>query len=581
LAQVQYDNFDLKILPEGTGYRAFVESPAGEGNGSFAVPFSPEELEHLAPYGSRNNREIGLSERLEYREQNYQAFGKRLFQTVFSDKVKSLFDKSLTKVKSENKGLRILLKLDDVPELARWPWEYLCDPDDTFLQFSSQPPIVIVRYAEVNKEAEPLAVSPPLKILVVIGKAHDLDVEGEWTKLKEALSSLETRGQVQLERLEKATLGNLLRKSRNFKPHVLHYIGHGTFKDERSLVLEKEDGSSDLVGGQELIVQLGISPLRLIILNACQGAEASETDSYVGIAQQLLKSGIPAVIAMQYAIGDAAAKMFASEFYTALADSYYPIDAALTEARRALFRSDPMEWGTPVLFMRSSNGYIIHPPLSDPPTLIKRSTPKAVIAAIIAGTILIGDFVGAITNTFSFISRPIIKYFSPKAKAILSAETLENGLGILTIRFENLPEQQREVPRIRLTVSPENGLIDRTQQPTGTLLKVAYNVPIPATLFNSQPLVENFAPYIYLSPDEPAIYAEFCFALVDQDMTKVFNKRGQLRVTPQLFDVAGNELDITVEPQEVIIELFNPGPVTPLYVTPENARLLGEQGCRT
>jgi len=63
----------------------------------------------------------------------------------------------------------------------------------------------------------------------------------------------------------------------------------------------------------------------------------------------LVQQGIPAVIAMQFEISDRAAIIFSQEFYTALADSF-PVDAALTEARLAIFsKGNETEWGTPVI----------------------------------------------------------------------------------------------------------------------------------------------------------------------------------------------------------------------------------------
>ena len=61
---------------------------------------------------------------------------------------------------------------------------------------------------------------------------------------------------------------------------------------------------------------------------------------------------------MQFEITDQAAVVFAQEFYSALADNY-PVDAALTEARKAIFaRGNKIEWGTPVLYMRAPDGRI-------------------------------------------------------------------------------------------------------------------------------------------------------------------------------------------------------------------------------
>jgi len=58
---------------------------------------------------------------------------------------------------------------------------------------------------------------------------------------------------------------------------------------------------------------------------------------------------------MQYQITDSAAIEFSSAFYESLADGL-PVDAAVTEARVAVSMESMLEWGTPVLYMRSLDG---------------------------------------------------------------------------------------------------------------------------------------------------------------------------------------------------------------------------------
>jgi hypothetical protein len=58
---------------------------------------------------------------------------------------------------------------------------------------------------------------------------------------------------------------------------------------------------------------------------------------------------------MQYEITDKAAIEFSRDFYEAVADGL-PVDAAVTEARAAVSVDSMLEWGTPVLYMRSPDG---------------------------------------------------------------------------------------------------------------------------------------------------------------------------------------------------------------------------------
>ena len=110
--------------------------------------------------------------------------------------------------------------------------------------------------------------------------------------------------------------------------------------------------------------------LRLAVLNACEGARGSRDDPFAGTAQTLVQQGISAVIAMQFEITDEAAITLAQEFYGALADNY-PVDAALAEARKALFaEGHGVEWGTPVLYMHAPDGRIFDiAPASASPTV--------------------------------------------------------------------------------------------------------------------------------------------------------------------------------------------------------------------
>jgi len=187
-----------------------------------------------------------------------------------------------------------------------------------------------------------------------------LDVEKEWARLSEALDILARRGLVTLERLEDARLSVLQRKLRGGEYHVLHFVGHGGFDRESQdgvIILRDETGKGRPVAAQHLGTILhDHRSLRLVVLNACEGSRASRTDPFAGTAQTLVQQGIPAVIAMQFEI--TADITFAEEFYAATADGY-PVDAALAEARKAIFgTSNDIEWGTPVLYLRAPDGQL-------------------------------------------------------------------------------------------------------------------------------------------------------------------------------------------------------------------------------
>ncbi len=135
------------------------------------------------------------------------------------------------------------------------------------------------------------------------------------------------------------------------------------------LILQTDDGKARPTSGRNLGTILHDErSVQLAVLNACEGGRTSRQDPFAGVGQSLVQQGIPAVVAMQFEISDQAAITLAHEFYAALADSY-PVDAALTEARKAIFAQDNiLEWGTPVLYMRAQDGRIFD--LTIPPAPI-------------------------------------------------------------------------------------------------------------------------------------------------------------------------------------------------------------------
>ena len=103
----------------------------------------------------------------------------------------------------------------------------------------------------------------------------------------------------------------------------------------------------------------GRSRLALIVLNACLGTQGDDGQPFSSVASGLVKSGIPAVIAMQFEISDESARVIAKTFYTSLALNM-PVDAALTEARLQIFLDDKnnLEWATPILYMQVPDGQL-------------------------------------------------------------------------------------------------------------------------------------------------------------------------------------------------------------------------------
>lgn len=404
---IHYLDFDLAIesVPRTrTRYRARVlNSPAGQASTEFRLPFSKFELENYILKIGRTRQGARSLNSAEGRAA--QEFGRRLYDAIFQDQVRDCLRRSLdVATQRPGQGLRIRLRLTAAQGLSDLPWEYLYDvPFKRFFVHSQTTPII--RYLDLPQGTQPLTVQLPLNVLVMIANPRDygqLDVEVEWHKVQEALADLVQRELVTLTRLESATLGALQRQLRRMSYHIFHFIGHGGFDQQTQagvLLLEDDKGLLRMVAGSYLGMLLHDHPtLQLAVLNACEGARTAHIDPLAGVAQILVHQGIPAVIAMQFEITDHAAIILAHEFYTALADGY-PVDAALTEARKAIYAAgNDVEWGTPVLYMRSPDGQIFDVPAmgKGQPAFIERLAAARVAPQAEESTSLVQTFTPAI-----------------------------------------------------------------------------------------------------------------------------------------------------------------------------------------
>jgi len=363
-----YLDFELEIGP-GSGREypvAVVRSAAGEARETMHFPFGELALESrlkdlqiaLLRSGGRHRQMLSVG------EQTIQDFGRALFDALFTGEVHSRYAISRQEAFHQGEGLRLKLRIR-APELAALPWEFLYDPNlAEYVCLSSNTPIV--RYLELPQPPQPLTVTPPLRILGMIADPKDLanlDVDTEKLRVEKATQDLRAKGSVELTWLPGQTWQDLQRAMRHGPWHIFHFIGHGDFDartEEGLIALVDNAGKADYLSATSLGRLLADHrSLRLVILNSCEGARGSTQDVFSSTSAILVRRGIPAVLAMQYEITDRAAIELSRAFYEALADGM-PVDAAVSEARKAISLGveNSVEWGTPVLYMRSPDGVL-------------------------------------------------------------------------------------------------------------------------------------------------------------------------------------------------------------------------------
>lgn len=361
-----YLDFDICIDQKSEGlYRAKAWSGAAgfEATECFTLPEALAEGELHRPGGGARRGGTGAADPEDTADgDSLEQAGDELFRTVFQGELLKAFQGCLAKAQ-DGPGLRIRLRLNDVPHLTGLPWEYLYHAEGRgFLALSGRTPVV--RYLELSEGLGTLLVEPPLRVLAVIstprGYRELAEADEEWRRLCGALEPLLKSGRIEVERLERPTPHALEARLQTGQPvHVLHFVGHGGFselREEGVLVFEDEEGNGVPVGGPSLAYLLQDHPsLRLAVLNACNGARSSHENTFAGTAQMLVQRGVPAVIAMQSEVMDETACSFAEKFYRGLAAGL-PVDACVGEVRRALAAERNPEWGTPVLYLRATDG---------------------------------------------------------------------------------------------------------------------------------------------------------------------------------------------------------------------------------
>jgi tetratricopeptide (TPR) repeat protein len=234
-----------------------------------------------------------------------------------------------------------------------------------------------VRYLETAGSPEQMGVDGPLRILGMIadpatGEWPKLDVAKERDRINRGIDKLQRDGRIDFQWVPGGTGRDLMTKLMEGKWHIFHFIGHGgveesqgddvesDFEERGFIVMVDEYGNPKKRFASDLATMLvgASNSLRLVVLNCCESAKINVGEKFGNPAIGLMKGGwLPAVVAMQFPITDDAAIAMSEGFYTALANNS-PVDDAIMKARGFIALESRVEFGIPVLYMRSVDGKI-------------------------------------------------------------------------------------------------------------------------------------------------------------------------------------------------------------------------------
>ena len=284
------------------------------------------------------------------------ALGRDLFETLLPGDVRRLYDSARS---LQPDGILDVVLTSMIDWVADKPWELAFDPSRR--EFLATSCVNIVRNVFTAVPAERAERrSGRLRVLVVSSRPRGVPpvaAREETARMRAAFRDLVDAGLARVEPLPRATPERLQRRLAEGRVDVLHFIGHGAFDPESARGL----GADGRRLGPATSARLRLVPadrvprgLRLVFLNACETARGGRSDWNRGVAPALVAAGMPAVVANQYSVLDAAATSFAADFYAQLARGKALADAA-REARLAVGRehgTTGIDWAVPVLFAR-------------------------------------------------------------------------------------------------------------------------------------------------------------------------------------------------------------------------------------
>ncbi len=284
--------------------------------------------------------------------------------------------------------VRFRLLLDpDSGEVHRLRWEsLLLERNREILPVAAAPQALFSRYTALPEEAPPVLPCGGFRLLLALANPAGLkqltpiDVSAEVENLLEAWAQLLDNGEMCVTILAgrsglssgvrtraaqlhcavvegPATIDRL--EERLAQSDGLHLIAHGKLNaaQESVLVLEKADGSLDLVEEPLLLRKFNHPSLRFAFLQSCQSSGGA---AFAGLGPRLVEFGVPVVVAMQDFVPMTDARRFASVFYTELIRDG-AVDAAANAGRQAILRESSSNWSIPVLFSRLQDARLWQP----------------------------------------------------------------------------------------------------------------------------------------------------------------------------------------------------------------------------
>jgi hypothetical protein len=187
----------------------------------------------------------------------------------------------------------------------------------------------------------------PEKITVLFLASNPIDqvqlrLDEEARAISEMIRKAKHRDSVKLESCWALQTIDLLQALNDFNPSIVHFSGHGSDKDE--IVFQTQDGAAKFVSKEAIVQTMMASSdnIRLVFFNTCYSRNQAEA----------ISEFVDATIGMNTSIGDQAARVFSSQFYSSISFGN-SVKKAFQQAKALLMMEGIKEENTPELFIKA------------------------------------------------------------------------------------------------------------------------------------------------------------------------------------------------------------------------------------
>src|SRR5262249_51202080 len=135
-----------------------------------------------------------------------------------------------------------------------------------------------------------------------------------------------------------------------FKPHIVHYIGHGEYDQTNSGILlwEDDQGNALPISAEQLASLLRSRDLHGVVLHSCETGRRNARADVRSLADTLVQEGLPSVLAQQAGFTYESSQLASHAWYQELV-SGQNMALALLAVRQTLIEADRPDWAVPIL----------------------------------------------------------------------------------------------------------------------------------------------------------------------------------------------------------------------------------------